>query len=305
MRTRTETSIDTRFRAMGTDVHITVVDGPDTLLDLGQRMIGELEGRWSRFRADSEVSALNHHAGHPVLVSADTYDLVSKAVAAWRATDGRFDPTVGAALAAHGYDRDFATVRATRPETQSARPAPTPAGIQLDPAIGAITLPEDVTFDPGGIGKGLAADLAAIVLLEAGARGALVNVGGDLRAIGEPPSEDGWVITIPEPADPQEELLRLSIPEGAVATSSSLRRRWQTAAGEAHHLIDPTTGDPADTDVYSVTVVAGEAWWAEVLTKSLYLLGPAGLAVLDNAHAVIVMADGTRHSTDGIRGALR
>lgn len=305
MRTQTATSIDTRFRAMGTDVHITVVDGPETLLDLGRTMIGELEGRWSRFREDSEVSALNRHAGHPVLVSTATYDLVTKALAAWRATGGRFDPTVGDALVAHGYDRDFAAIRTTIAATGSNNPAPTPAGVQLDPTIGGITLPGGVVFDPGGIGKGLAADLTAIRLLDAGARGALVNVGGDLRALGQPPTEDGWVITIPGPAGPQTELLRLTIPEGAVATSSYLRRRWQTTTGEAHHLIDPTTGQPADTDVHSVTVVTGEAWWAEVLTKSLYLLGPAGLASLDNAHAVIVMSDGTRHATDGLRGALR
>lgn len=305
MRTQTGTSIDTRFRAMGTDVHITVVDGPATLLDLGQRVIAELEGRWSRFRPDSEVSALNQHAGQPVLVSTDTYDLVTKAVTAWRATHGRFDPTVGAALIAHGYDRDFGVVRTARPETRAARSAPTPAGIQFDPAVGAITLPEGVTFDPGGIGKGLAADLVATALLAAGASGALVNIGGDLRAIGEAPGPDGWVITIPEAGDLDQELLRLSIPAGAVATSSSLRRRWQTTTGEAHHLIDPTTGQPADTDVHSVSVVAGEAWWAEVLTKSLYLLGPTGLGALTGAHAVIVTADGTRHSTHGIRGALR
>lgn len=290
---------------MGTDVHISVSNGPRTLLDLGQRMIGELEGRWSRFRADSEVSALNRHAGHPVLVSPVTYDLVTRALAAWRATEGRFDPTVGGALVAHGYDRDFGAVRTVVPEARPVRPAPTPAGIQLDATIAGITLPEGVVFDPGGIGKGLAADLTATRLLDAGAGGAMVNIGGDLRAVGQAANEDGWVITVPDPTDPHEELLRLSIPEGAVATSSSLRRRWQTTAGQVHHLIDPTTGQPADTDVYSVTVVAGEAWWAEVLTKSLYLLGPVGLASLEDAHAVVVMADGTRHATDGIRRALR
>ena len=305
MRTQTERSIHARFHAMGTDAHIVVVDGPDTLLDLARSTLGELEGRWSRFRPDSEVSALNRHAGHPVLVSTDTYDLVAKALHAWRATDGRFDPTVGDALIALGYDRDLAAVRTSRPATRSARPAPTPAHIRLDPAVVGITLPEGVTFDPGGIGKGLAADLTANRLVDAGARGALVNVGGDLRAIGEPPSEDGWVITIPEPANPRAELLRIAIPEGAVATSSGLRRSWQTATGEAHHLVDPTTGLPAGTDVHSATVVAGEAWWAEVLTKSLYLRGPAGLALLADVHGVVVMADGSRHTTDGIRGALR
>src|SRR3546814_18882979 len=105
MRTQNETSIDTRFRAMGTDVHITIVDGPATLLDLGQRMIAELEGRWSRFRPDSEVSALNQHAGHPVLVSPATYALVPTAVTARRATPGCFAPTVAAALIAHRSDR--------------------------------------------------------------------------------------------------------------------------------------------------------------------------------------------------------
>lgn len=305
MRAETAATVDTHSRAMGTDIHIAVVDGPDTLLGLARSIVSKLEARWSRFQADSEVSALNRHAGHPVLVSPATYDLVTKALSAWQATDGRFDPTIGAALTAHGYDRDFAAIRTTRPEIADSHPAPTPAGIELDPAICGITLPRGVVLDPGGIGKGLAADLTATRLLDAGARGALVNIGGDLRALGQPPTEDGWVITIPDPADPHDELLRLSIPEGAVATSSSLRRRWQTTSGQAHHLIDPTTGQPADTDVHSVTVVAGEAWWAEVLTKSLHLLGPAGLASLDNAHAVIVTADGTRHTTNGVRGALR
>lgn len=297
--------VEARFRAMGTDVHLLVVDGSDGALDLGRNMVADLEARWSRFLADSEVSALNEHAGRPVLVSPDTYDLVGKALTAWRATNGRFDPTVGHALAAHGYDRDFAAVRTGIHRRVATGPAPTPAGIQLAPSIFGVTLPSGVVFDPGGIGKGLAADLTATRLIDAGARGALVNIGGDLRAIGESPTGDGWVITIPAPADPRHELLRLAIREGAVATSSSLRRRWATTTGHAHHLIDPITGAPAESDIHSVTVVAGEAWWAEASTKSLYLLGPSGLASLDNAHAVIVTADGTRHATDGIRGVLR
>lgn len=306
MRTHTATSVEIRFEAMGTDVHIVVVDGNGTgLLELGRTLIDDLERRWSRFRSDSEVSALNRNAGHLVIVSPDTYDLVAKAVAAWRATDGRFDPTVGDALVAHGYDRDFGAVRATTAEIGPVHPAPTPAGIQLDPAPVGVTLPSGVVFDPGGIGKGLAADLTAARLIDAGAQGVLVNVGGDLRAVGRAPTDDGWVITIPDPARPREEMLRIAISEGAVATSSSLRRRWRTTTGEVHHLIDPTTGQPADTDVHSVTVVAGEAWWAEVLTKSIYLGGLRALDTLDSAHAVIVMADGTRHATDGIRGVLR
>jgi thiamine biosynthesis lipoprotein len=113
------------------------------------------------------------------------------------------------------------------------------------------------------------------------------------------------VVTVPDPIEPGRELLRLAICDGAVATSSRLRRRWITASGEAHHLIDPRTGRPADTDVVAVTVVAAEGWWAEALTKTLFLTGPAGLDETDDLHAVIVTADGTRHSTPDLKATLR
>jgi thiamine biosynthesis lipoprotein len=296
---------ETRFRAMGTDVHILLVDAPPGLVETGRALVADLEARWSRFLPGSEVTALNRNAGRPVIVSADTFDLVAKAHAAWRATDGRFDATVGRSMVAHGYDRDLPAVRAAVRVRGEHRPAPTLAGLTLVPAMSSVGLPGGVVFDPGGIGKGLAADLTAARLLDAGARGALVNIGGDLRAVGEAPTSDGWVVTVPDPADPHRELLRLCMAEGSVATSSVLLRRWATTTGEAHHLIDPSTGAPAETDVSSVTVVAGDAWWAEAQATSLTLLGPDGLASLRDAHAVMVLADGTRHATDGIRGAVR
>jgi thiamine biosynthesis lipoprotein len=298
--------VDTRFRAMGTDVHVTVVGASLDLLGVAEQRIGELERRWSRFLDTSETNALHHSQGRPVIVSADTFELVSRAVAAWQATGGRFDPTVGSALAAHGYDRDFTDVaRTIHHAPLSPGPVPGPDGIDLKPGINAVTVPAGVTIDPGGIGKGLAADLTAQLLVASGAGGALVNLGGDLRALGEPPSPEGWVVTVDDPIHSGHELLRLAMPEGAVATSSRLLRRWQTTAGEAHHLIDPTTGRPAHSDVVAVTVVAGEAWWAEALTKALFLAGPAGLDQFGDIHAVVVTADGARHATPDLEATLR
>jgi thiamine biosynthesis lipoprotein len=304
--TATETLTDTRFRAMGTDVQVAVVGGDASILRAGENQISELEARWSRFLDTSEVSALNRHAGRPLIVSIDTFELVARAVQAWTATAGRFDPTVGAALAAHGYDRDFADVTTSISNAPSTT-APTPgaAGIDLIPDIRAVTLPVGVTFDAGGIGKGLAADLTAALLVAEGADGALVNIGGDLRVAGRPPTPEGWVINVADPLDPERELLRVAIPEGAVATSSRLIRRWQTARGEAHHLIDPSTGRPVDTDSVAVTVVAGEAWWAEALTKALFVAGPDGLDDIDGVQAVVVTADGTRHATPDLEATLR
>lgn len=298
---------------MGSDAHLVVVtDGgradPDELLAAGWARIDDLEARWSRFRPDSEVSALNRHPGAPVVVSADTVTLVEHAVAAWELTGGRFDPTVGAAMAAHGYDRTLSELLRGSVPAGTTEPVPAPglAGTRLDPGLGTVTLARGVRFDPGGIGKGLAADLVARALLDAGAAGALVNLGGDLRAAGEPPGASGWVVGVDEPLRPDHELARLALPHGgAVATTSRLRRRWRTLAGEAHHLIDPATGRPADTDTVAVTVVADHAWRAEVLAKALFLAGPSELGRHPDVHAIVVTADGRRHATPVLEATLR
>jgi thiamine biosynthesis lipoprotein len=306
MATAVEPVLETRFRAMGTDVHVAVVGATPNALRAAELRIADLERRWSRFLDTSEISALNRDQGRTVIVSGDTFELVARAVAAWEATGGRYDPTIGPALVAHGYDRDFADVaRSVSTLAAWTGPAPGAAGIDLMPGINAVTLPAGVTIDPGGIGKGLAADLTARLLLTDGADGALVNLGGDLRAMGRAPTPEGWVVTVDDPIHTGRELLRLAMPAGAVATSSRLTRRWRTTTGDAHHLIDPATGRPARTDVVAVTVVAGEAWWAEALTKALFLAGPAGLHELGDLHAVLVTADGARHATGDLRATLR
>ncbi len=292
---------------MGTRGEVQIVDGPIELLSRARRRVEELEARWSRFLAGSEVTALNAARGRPVSVSPDTLALLEHAVAAAQATDGRFDPTVGAALVAHGYDRTFRSIAASAtdlvpvPIVDAAWPM-----IEVDRGAGTATVPDGSVFDPGGIGKGLAADLVATELADEAA-GVLVNLGGDLRACGAAPTVDGWVITVEDPLVPERELARLAIVEGAVATSTRCRRRWSTANGEVHHLIDPRTGTSARTGVAAVTVVAAQAWWAEVQATSLFLLGPEGVDQVagDTVAAIVVLDDGTVRTTPGLEGVLR
>jgi FAD:protein FMN transferase len=314
-RCRARALLQQRQRAMGSDAQVLVVTDPDTdpaaaaaLLAGAWAHIEVLEGHWSRFLPDSEVSALNRRSGSPVVVSADTFGLVAHAIAAWQLTEGRFDPTVGAALVALGYDRDFTEVTRTPfpfPTTGNLGPTPGSAGIELDPEHSAVTLPAGVSFDPGGIGKGLAADLVADALLDAGALGVLVNLGGDLRAAGDPPDAGGWPVSLPDPLRPGHELARFSLPHGAVATSSRLRRHWSTSTGPAHHLIDPTTGRPATGGTVAVSVVADHAWRAEALAKALFLDGPDDLDRYPDAHALVVTADGCRHASPALEATLR
>jgi thiamine biosynthesis lipoprotein len=127
-------------------------------------------------------------------------------------------------------------------------------------------------------------------LLEAGAAGAMVNVGGDLRVRGTAPDGRTWSIAVAHPLRPGRDLLRLGLEDAAVATSSRLRRRWTIAGQERHHLLDPRSGRPVATPVVAVTAVAGEGWWAEAVTKQVFLDGTA--ARPEGALTAMVTVDG-------------
>ena len=274
------------FRAMGSDAHVVVVGDP-TLLDRAEARIEELEARWSRFRPDSDVSILNRANGIPTIVSRDTVLLVTRCIDAWRATDRAFDPTVHDAVVELGYDRDF---RDLAPDTGRAparhRPAPGLDDVVVDFDMRMVWLPKDVHLDPGGIGKGLTADLVAHELLGAGARGVCVGLGGDVRVAGSPLDRDAWSVTIPDPRHADRELARIDLADGGVATSSRLRRRWSRAGVDVHHVVDPRSGRSATTPTVAVTVVAHEAWWAEVRATEALL----GTDPVDGAHDVELIA---------------
>jgi thiamine biosynthesis lipoprotein len=269
-----------RFRAMGTDVEVLAVGADEaTMATLGARAADALETReakWSRFRATSELCRLNDAAGAPVVMSPDTFALIGRAVDAWRDTGGRYDPTVLAALEAAGYDRDFdAVARTGAPATGERTPAPGCAEVELDPVVSAVRLPRGVALDLGGIGKGAAADAVSAELFDAalpGVRGVLVNLGGDLRVRGDAPEPHGWVVDVDDPLGTGRTGL-LAFAHGAVATSTKLRRAWERGGRALHHLIDPRTGAPAEAGLASVTVVAGDAWRAEVLAKAAFVAG--------------------------------
>lgn len=277
---------------MGTEAHVVVVGGSQELLERAGDGLRRFESLWSRFDPGSEISRLAR-AGTPLLVSRETAELVAVAVAGWEATDGRFDPTVGDAMAALGYDRSFERIAATR---RAATDGPRPPGCQdiwVDIASRVVFVPATVAVDVGGIAKGFAADHVARDLIAGGARGACVNVGGDLRVIGDADDDDGWVVGIELPGC--GEVARLAIDDGGVATSSTRRRRWRRDGHEVHHLLDPCTGRPADTRWSDVTVAASSATAAEVWTKAL-LVGAERTAV-DVLPSDVVLA--VARTTDG------
>ena len=255
------------FRAMGTDVQLFLAAEPDpladALLDGAENEFERLEALLSRFRPDSELSALNEH-GH-IHASTELLDVVKLALEARTRTSGRFDPTVHDALVAAGYDRTFEEVA---PDGRSAGRGHGPCGgaVALDRSSGTIELEPGVHLDLGGIGKGYAVDRAAAIL--AGAGPALVDAGGDIAAAGRPDAL-GWRVGV-ETGDGR---ITLGLEDCALATSGRDRRRWRRDGEERHHVIDPVTGRPATTDLLRVTVVGSTAVEAEVLAKAFLIAG--------------------------------
>ncbi len=264
-----------------------VVDGPPGLGLRARDIIDDLDGRWSRFRPTSEISGANRGAGRPTTVSRLTYRLAEHALAAQEMTEGTFDPLLLDPLEALGYDRDHqrletpgpvgeASARTSSKTSSTSSPEAGPGSrIILDPGLSAITIPLDTRFDPGGIGKGLAADIVTHDLTGQGAGWIMVDLGGDLRFGGATIAAHGWEAVIEDPTDPARDLGRLHVKGGAVATSSRLRRRWTHRGVTRHHLLDPTTRLPAYSPAVAATVHARCGWQADILAKSIVIAGPA------------------------------
>lgn len=285
---------------MGADAHV-VVHGDPALVDLAQAEVERLEARWSRFLPTSEVSRLNAGAGDWVAVSPETVELVARSLEAVPASGGRFDPTVLGDVVRAGYDRPFAELPTDRPSSPTSPLGRGVDDVRVDRAAGAVRLPAGVGLDPGGIGKGLAADLVARAIDAQGAAGVLVNLGGDLRAMGCGPDGEDWTVDI-DPLDQGAPVACLALDQGAIATSTTLRRRWAVDGARRHHLIDPATGQPAATDVVAATVAAAFGWQAEVLAKAALIAGlEAGAPLITTRGAVGLLVDrhGGLHPTPG------
>ena len=288
---------DVFFRAMGSDAHLVVVGGPPALVGAARARIADLESRWSRFIDTSEVSELTQRAGEAVPVSPDTRLLVTRAVTAWWLTGGAFDPTVLGDVVRAGYDRSFEELRPA-----SARSLLQPGCDAIEIGADTVRLAPATGFDPGGIGKGLAADLVVAELLDAGAEGACVNLGGDVRVAGRSPDGGGWLVGVADPWT-GDEAARVSLADGAVATSSVLRRRWRQGGEARHHLIDPRTGAPSSSPLVQATAVAATGWEAEVLAKAVLLNGdahPFDILGGTGAEALAVAGDGAVLTSPGL-----
>jgi thiamine biosynthesis lipoprotein len=271
-----------RTAAMGSTAVVLLGDAPAGVADWATSELARLERCWSRFRDDSELAHLHARAGSWTHVSAPMLRGLVCARDLYRATDGRFDPTIRDALERAGYDRSFELIAAISFPESALAPAPAPgfAQVEIDERSARVLLPPGVRIDLGGVGKGLAADVVARGAVDRGACSALVSLGGDMRACGEPPPDGAWEVPVEDPHDETRVAFVHALATGALVTSTTRFRTWRRDGRRMHHLIDPSSGDAARTGVTAVVAAAPDAWWAEGIAKSVLIAGSEAGAAL-------------------------
>ena len=292
-----------RLELFGTRVRLLIGEPLSEGLPSPEAVALQIEGflrvihrRLTRFERDSELTALNDFDGEAFEASSILFAAVDAALWAARRSGGLVDPTLTAAIEAAGYARSRVGVepaplgpalaaapprRAARPRRDSDWPR-----IGADSESGIVRRPPGVRLDLGGIGKGLAADLAAARL--AGYATHVLDAGGDLRIGGERPL--ARLVRIEHPLRGRS-AHEFELASGAVATSGIATRIWTAGSGHAHHILDPFTGEPAWTGLIQATALAPTALEAETLAKMAYLSGRQGAKTVLAEHGGLTVAD--------------
>jgi thiamine biosynthesis lipoprotein len=288
-------------RVMASDLHVIAVVAPDAVgtCDGAIRevvsFVEHLERCWSRFIAASDISRINRlgaDGGGRIEVDNSTIYLLDSMVSGYDYTGGLFNPSMLRAVVHEGYAASWVdpaiVTEALASDAQWG--AASLHDLQIDPSTKTVSVPAGLALDAGGIGKGLAADLAVAQLLSAGARGALVGIGGDLAMAGHPVDGSGWLVNVEQPDPAEGVLCSLAVSGGGVATSSTRSRRWMVDGVERHHQIDAFTKRCSLTDLDAVTVIAPTGWLAEVHATAALSVGSAAVISYLDGHGLTGVA---------------
>lgn len=292
------------WEAIGTTAVVSVTE-PETLAEATatlDRQLRELEHCASRFRGDSEITAMNEAAGSWTRISPLMQTLLREAVRAAEISGGVVDPAVGWALIEAGYDRDWRDLDDRVEGTDSAGTRHNLSGARHVARLRAVAhrvdwrdlefsadgsqvrIPSSVRLDLGATAKAYAADRAAADIARSTGSGVLVSLGGDIATAGSAP-DGGWQVRVTDdhrsPVDAPGQTV--AIHDGALATSSTTVRRWRVSGTAMHHIIDPRTNRPAAASWRTVSATAATCIDANIATTTAIVLGEQAPAWLERA----------------------
>ncbi|MBR5135290.1 MAG: FAD:protein FMN transferase [Clostridia bacterium] len=288
--------------ALDTTCSVTIYDGGDeTLLDECVRLIAAREALWSRTKDDSDIARLNAADGAPVTVDEATASLISTAIALAGQTNGAFDVTALALT----QQWEQAEKSGVLPRDEELAAALTAVGVQHIGVSGStVTLRNGVTLDLGAIAKGQIGDDVAALLKERGCTSAIIELGGNVVAVGEKPNGDPFRVGIADPRNPNEMIATVAVRDCAVVTSGSYERGFTVAGKRYSHILDPNTGKPVDNDLLSVTILCASSTTADALSTACFVMGFDRAKVLvdslDGVEAVFVKTGGETVATAGV-----
>jgi thiamine biosynthesis lipoprotein len=288
------------FDAIGVK-NVVAVDRADALasaLELARDEVAALDLACSRFRDDSDLAAVNRAAGSEVAVGPLLLEVVDVALRVAAATGGAVDPTVGPALVALGYDRDYGAVISANRKSFRVVPATGWHRVRLDRARGTIRVAPDAALDLGAVAKAFAADRIANRIRAATGANVLVGLGGDIAVAGAP--DGGWPVRVTEDHRLLDGPVQVvAIAGGGLATSSTTVRRWRAGRRDLHHIVDPVSGRPAGEHWRTVTVAAASCVDANAAATAAIVKGEVAGAWLERLGlaARLVRADGAVAST--------
>ena len=288
------------FFAMDTMMDFTIY-GESGLIDQSESLIASLESLVSVTDANSELYAINQTGSGTLTGKASS--LMEQALEICRRTDGALDLSIYPIVRAWGFTTGSYQVP-DEAEIQALLPLVDYRKIQYDAATGTVTLPEGMEIDLGSVAKGYAGQLAAQMLREHGVQSALLNLGGNVQTVGAKPDGSPWQIGIKDPQG-EDAMMVLSVEDQAVVTSGGYERYFEQDGQTYWHIMDPSTGHPADSGLISVTIVGDEGVVCDGLSTALFVMGLEKAADLwaqsGDFEAVFVTASGEVYITVGLR----
>lgn len=288
------------FFAMDTVMDFTIY-GESGLIDQSESLIASLESLVSVTDTGSELYAINQTGSGTLTGKASS--LMEQALEICRRTDGALDSSIYPIVRAWGFTTGSYQVP-DEAEIQALLPLVDYRKIQYDAAAGDVTLPEGMKIDLGSVAKGYAGQLVAQMLREHGVQSALLSLGGNVQTVGAKPDGSPWQIGIKDPQG-EDAMMALSVEDQAVVTSGGYERYFEQDGQTYWHIMDPSTGHPADSGLISLTIVGDEGVVCDGLSTALFVMGLEKAADLwaqsGDFEAVFVTASGEVYITEGLR----
>lgn len=253
------------------DITLYDVEGGE-VFDVLKYWIDRYENKFSTTIETSEISLLNNNSGTFQEVSPETFNLINRAVSAYDMTGGAFDIAVYPIVKAWGFTTDEYRIPSEE-ELRRLLMFTDSRKIQFKPEDSSVRLLTGMQIDLGGIAKGYIASKLYEKAKEKGVKSGLISLGGNVQAIGSKPDGSSWHIGIQHPDYENDYIGVLSINDEAAITSGGYQRFFERDGKRYHHIIDPSTGAPSDSDVISATVITKDGAMGDALSTAFYVMG--------------------------------